>query len=97
MSDAGRILDMEAKLRSLLKGEFSSLSITFNDDACNYRPASLDGYEHAEWVNDEERDKAIADNAVWVLQWYPDTPVGFYRVAGATLASVVDAALEVGK
>jgi hypothetical protein len=34
-----------------------------------------------EWINDEEREKAIKYDDVWVIQRYPDTPVGFHRLA----------------
>jgi len=32
-----------------------------------------------------EMAKAIETDSIWVLQWYPDTPIGFYRVAASTL------------
>lgn len=43
-----------------------------------------------DWVSEEQRLKAIAENSVWSLQWYPDTPVGFYKV----LACDLDVLLE---
>jgi hypothetical protein len=27
---------------------------------------------------------------VWILHWYPDTPVAFCSIAGATLASCLE-------
>lgn len=30
-------------------------------------------------------ERAVATDECWVLQWYPDTPVGFNRVAAPTL------------
>lgn len=45
------------------------------------------------WAAEGERERAIETDSVWDLQWYPDTPVGSYRVLGATL----DAVLEVAK
>jgi hypothetical protein len=29
------------------------------------------------------------------LQWYPDTPVGFYKVCGSSLQIVLERALEI--
>lgn len=28
------------------------------------------------WATEHQRDMAIASNNLWVLQWYPETPVG---------------------
>ena len=47
--------------------------------------ASLDS-----WVSEEERQKALATGEIWVLQWYPDTPVGFNRLAASSLEAVVE-------
>jgi len=38
-----------------------------------------------EWVSDEERDKAIASNSVWSLHWYPNTPIGSYKILSHSL------------
>lgn len=53
-------------------------------------------YEHfsGAWVSEEQKKKAIATDSLWVLQWYPATPVGFYKVIGADLEAVLNAALE---
>ena len=42
-------------------------------------------YEPRDFVSDEEWTKAVEWNSVWCLQWYPDTPISFYRVCAATL------------
>ena len=36
-----------------------------------------------------ERDKAIATNELWVMQWYPDTPIGSYVCAASTLEALL--------
>jgi len=93
------------ELLTLLKGEFSSLTIGFNDDhACNYATAQSwhDEWEQyggdadddrIEWVSEEERLKAIRENSVWTIQWYPDTPVGFYCVGASTFEAAARFAL----
>jgi hypothetical protein len=43
--------------------------------------------------SEEAKARAIATDELWVLQWYPDTPVGFLRVAAPTLADVLRLAL----
>lgn len=39
--------------------------------------------------------KAIETNEIWELQWYPNTPIGFLKVAAPTLEEVLSLALEV--
>ena len=50
--------------------------------------------EHAYWP-DGEWEKAIETNEIWVLQWYPDTPVGFHCVAASTLETCLSEALRI--
>jgi len=45
-------------------------------------------YESDCFVSPEEWRKAVAEDNVWVLQWYPDTPIGFYRIAASTLEAI---------
>jgi len=45
-------------------------------------------YEADFFVSSEEWCKAIAEDSVWVLHWYPETPIGFYRVAASTLEAI---------
>ncbi len=95
------LASLERGLRGLLEGEFSSLSITFNDDhAPNY--ASAERYhdewgqyaDAKEWVSPEERDTALATNSVWTAQWYPQTPVGFCILRASSLTALCAALLK---
>ena len=45
-------------------------------------------YEADFFVSPEEWHKAVAEDSVWVLQWYPDTPIGFNRIAASTLEAI---------
>jgi hypothetical protein len=38
--------------------------------------------------------RSIDTDELWVLQWYPDTPTGFLRVAAPTLVEVLAAATQ---
>lgn len=94
--------EFEQKLLSLLKGEYSSLMIEFNPFASSYETAEQANtwgnyWQSDEWVSAEDKQKAIASNRVWCLHWYPDTPVGFYRIFGSSLKVVCEAALGEGK
>ena len=37
------------------------------------------------WVNDEQRDLAVKMNECWIIQWYPDSPVGFCTLSAYSL------------
>lgn len=91
---------LEQKLRGLLKGEFSSIHIGFNDEhSCNYCSAQKYADEYGQyepgdmWISDEDRTLALRTNSVWSIQWYPDTPVGFYRKYASSLPKLLEAVL----
>lgn len=44
----------------------------------------------SDWISQEDRDKAVANNGIWTLQWYPNTPVGFCTIHGSSLQVLVD-------
>jgi len=39
-----------------------------------------------DFVSAEEYQAVLDTDSLWVLQWYPDTPVGFCRKAASSLA-----------
>jgi hypothetical protein len=50
-----------------------------------------DFYDAKDFVSPEEYIKAIDENSVWQLQWYPETPVGFHIVAASSLEAIEQA------
>jgi hypothetical protein len=53
-------------------------------------------YPDAEdFVSPEDRQKCFDTDDIWELQWYPDTPIGFYRVIGSSLELVMAEALRI--
>ena len=65
-----------------------------------------DYYQTAkEWIEEQaddylswpagEKEKAIAEDSIWVLHWYPDTPIGFYCLAASTLEACLAASWRV--
>lgn len=96
--------DLDTILRSLIKGKFSSIHISFNDlHACNYMTAKqwadefptdkdISSYNNLDqWVSPEERKKALENNSVWSAQWYPDTPVGFCILYASSFNALITA------
>lgn len=47
------------------------------------------------FVSPEDRQKCIDADECWELQWYPDTPIGSYRVLGSSLELVMAEALRI--
>ena len=69
------------------------LYLTHNEHRDIYQPIEewvRNNLDDDDWVTPEEKALAIAADEVWVLKWYPDTPVGFYRRVGSTLESVLE-------
>lgn len=67
------------------------LSLTHNEHLNYYMTAAgwIAEHDGDEWQSDEAKARAIATGQIWVLQWYPDTPVGFCRVAAPTFEELI--------
>jgi hypothetical protein len=71
-----------------------SLTISFNDHATLYQTvaewiADADMNNGQDWVSEDEKQRAIATDSVWVCQWYPDTPVGFCSLAASSFEALM--------
>lgn len=88
---------VERRLRSLISGEFSSLTLSFNDmNGPNYesvRKTLEGGFETdlVDFVSEVEASRAAEMNSHWRLQWYPRTPVGFNNLDASSLEAIADA------
>lgn len=93
------VSELESLLLGLLDGEWTSLTIGYNDlNACNYETVQQaveaggsmynDGEE---WVSEEEKVKAMETNSWWRAQWYPRTPVGFNTLSASSLPVLIEA------
>lgn len=75
-----------------------SLHLTHNQHKGYYQTVAQSieeegfGYTEECWISDEQKQKAIDTNDCWFIQWYPDTPVGFYVLSGCDLDAVLEAA-----
>ena len=47
-------------------------------------------------IDPEEKEKAIKNNEIWTIQWYPNTPIGFYSAAFSSLEALLLYAESVG-
>lgn len=68
-----------------------ALTIEHNDHATVYHTAEQaiaddpQWFSDEDWVSPEQRAKAIETNEIWTAQWYPNTPVGFFKAHAADL------------
>nr|DAF93438.1 MAG TPA: hypothetical protein [Myoviridae sp. ctshb19] len=65
-----------------------SLTITHNDHKDYHRTLAQEIELYGDdnnWPSDEAKQRAIDTDEIWVIHWYPDTPIGSYRVAAPTL------------
>jgi hypothetical protein len=74
----------------------AGLSLTHNEHHTYYETVeqyifNREAVGPLDWVDDTHRARAIAEDSLWILQWYPNTPVGFNQIAGADLDSVMRA------
>ncbi len=45
-------------------------------------------YDFEDFTSQEEFTKALSEDSIWSLQWYPDTPIGFHRICASSLEAI---------
>lgn len=78
----------------------ASLHLEHNEHKAMYQTVAVyleenDWFKDDEWVSPEQKQKALDTNELWRLQWYPDTPIGFYTLMAADLDVLLEAACAV--
>ena len=89
-----------AEMAALFPAHNGTLSLIHNDHKTEEQSVkewldSLDSDGQSdlyEWVSDEQRQKAIASDTMWTLQWSPNDPESFYAMAAADLDALLTAA-----
>jgi len=77
---------------------YSSLTLNYNDHHSSYEDAKewwADeierwGRSDSNWVSLEEKDKALDTDSVWMLQVYPNSPVGFNIYFASSLQALLE-------
>lgn len=93
------------RYRRLRDDKSNALHLSRNGDhACNYRTAKewieeCGNVDEFSDVPEDELEKMKQTNTIWALQVYPNTPVGSWKINGASLDFLVDAVIasEQGK
>lgn len=85
--------EFEQLLKSLInKPNHTSISLTWNEDH-SYMYQAADGnyeYDSTEWVSQDEYLKAMTENSVWCLRWYPNTPIVFHCIKASSIQAIID-------
>jgi hypothetical protein len=55
----------------------------------------IEDHDVYDWKDEASKQAAIDSSSIWTLQWYPETPIGFYAIAAPTLEEVLEFAAEV--
>jgi len=92
-------MNLDELKTALCKGEYSHLSIQWNDDiGANYSTAAEiiaenahDYYDDESFISPEEKQKCIETNSIWTAHWYPDTPIGSYHLHASTFEALLKA------
>jgi hypothetical protein len=68
------------------------LFLTHNEHKNIYQTAEeyIKNEDHTTWESEEHKQKAINTNEIWTLQWYPETPIGFYEISAPTLEDLLN-------
>lgn len=71
-----------------------SLSIDFNEHATYYQTAEewlqqLEELNPVQWVSENERQRALATDSIWVCRWHPITPVGSCEVLASSFETLM--------
>jgi hypothetical protein len=55
---------------------------------------SSDRYHSDEWIDEADYTQACLTNELWSLQWYPDTPIGSYKIYASTFDKLIEFAKQ---
>lgn len=71
----------------------ASVHLTANQHLAYYDPLDRyideDANRSGSNIDIRQRDRILAAGIIYELQFYPDSPVGFYRVYGTTMDEVI--------
>jgi hypothetical protein len=100
MTDQPPRLDATVVARAfevMLPAHVGSLTLTHNEHKNYYKTvkdtleeddANDEKSRYYDFVTDVERQKAIETDELWVLHWYPLSPVGFNNICAASLPAL---------
>ena len=77
----------------------AALHIDHNDHKTSYE--SVTDYieflklSASDFLSHEDMQKCISSDNIWKIQWYPNTPIGFYIACGSTLENALAKAKEI--
>ena len=92
-----REMKME-KLNKLAERCKASVHLEYRSQSAYYQTLTdllRDPEDKEQFLSEEDYQICLATDKYWELQFYPDTPVGFYKLIGSDVEKLLDRALEV--
>lgn len=92
-------MDIDKLKEKLCIGEFSHLIIQSNPHHANYE--SVESFIEWRKIDDEdfisldEKKKCLDENKLWLIQWYPNSPIGFEILCASTFESIYNHTVKV--
>lgn len=88
-----KVVNCDALVEGMFPDHECGLQLSHNEHKNYYE--SIEDYvqenrELFKWESEEHKQRAIKSDCIWQLQWYPNTPVGFYCAAAPTLREVLE-------
>jgi len=83
----------EEELETLFPEHKGEMFIEHNGHKSNYE--TVENYiewrkfDDDDFATPESKKKCIENDSIWVLQWYPNTPVGFNVLVGSSLQEII--------
>ena len=89
-------MTLEQKIAQLQGGKPNAISFEFNEHWADREPVAkaVDALSQDNWISDEDRQKCIETNSLWVVRWYRLTTLGQICVCGSSLNFILDYLLE---
>lgn len=85
------------EILSILPKHKAGLSIEHDQHKNVYETIEIyiEMFDEEDWISLEDKQKCIDSDEIWEIQWYRDTPIGFFRVVGSSLELILKQARTV--
>lgn len=95
--------DILEKIVKILESKKNTFEIEFNPHWIDYRTLKefIAYYEdededitYADFISEEDKQKCIEKDTMWVITFYPHTPISHFSIAGSNLKFVLEEFLK---
>ena len=80
---------MESK-RKTFELEFNPHWIDYQSLEDFLKGYEYDGSTYADFISEEDKKKCIENDSMWVITYYPNTPISHFSIAGSSLNIILE-------